>query len=52
MASPDGPARRRLDASALPDVSDLAVGILGGTGDQGRGIAYRLAVAGQRVLIG
>ena len=52
MASPDGPARRGLDASALPDVSDLAVGILGGTGDQGRGIAYRLAVAGQRVLIG
>ncbi len=40
------------DAIALPDVSGLAVGILGGTGDQGRGLAYRLAVAGQRVLIG
>lgn len=41
-----------LDAQDLPDVSGLAVGILGGTGDQGRGLAYRLARAGQRVLIG
>jgi NADPH-dependent F420 reductase len=41
-----------LDAAALPDVSRLTVGILGGTGDQGRGLAYRLALAGQRVLIG
>ncbi|MBF9128140.1 NADPH-dependent F420 reductase [Plantactinospora sp. S1510] len=40
------------DASALPDVSGLTVGIIGGTGDQGRGLAYRLARAGQRVLIG
>lgn len=40
------------DATTLPDVSGLAVGILGGTGDQGRGIAYRLALAGHRVLIG
>jgi len=41
-----------LDSSALPDVSALTVGILGGTGDQGRGLAYRFALAGQRVLIG
>jgi NADPH-dependent F420 reductase len=41
-----------LDQSALPDVSDLSVGILGGTGDQGRGLAYRFARAGQRVRIG
>jgi len=41
-----------LDATTLPDVSTLTVGILGGTGDQGRGLAYRLARAGQRVLIG
>lgn len=41
-----------LDAIALPDVSELAVAILGGTGDQGRGLAYRLARAGQRVRIG
>jgi NADPH-dependent F420 reductase len=30
----------------------LLVGILGGTGDQGRGLAYRLARAGQRIVIG
>ncbi|MFF4155704.1 NADPH-dependent F420 reductase [Streptomyces sp. NPDC001678] len=36
----------------LPDVSGLVVGVLGGTGDQGRGLAYRLAKAGQRVIIG
>lgn len=40
------------DPSALPDVSELTVGILGGTGDQGRGLAYRLARAGQRILVG
>jgi 8-hydroxy-5-deazaflavin:NADPH oxidoreductase len=40
------------DATDLPDVSRLSVGILGGTGDQGRGLAYRFAVAGQRVVIG
>ncbi len=40
------------DSSVLPDVSGLVVGILGGTGDQGRGLAIRLALAGQRVLIG
>ncbi|GAA0275747.1 NADPH-dependent F420 reductase [Streptomyces polychromogenes] len=36
----------------LPDVSGLVVGVLGGTGDQGRGLAYRLALAGQKVIIG
>ncbi|HET8658622.1 MAG TPA: NADPH-dependent F420 reductase [Micromonosporaceae bacterium] len=41
-----------LDATTLPDVSGLTVSILGGTGDQGRGLAYRLARAGQRVRIG
>jgi len=30
----------------------LTVGILGGTGDQGRGLARRLALAGNRVIIG
>ncbi|WP_441246384.1 NADPH-dependent F420 reductase [Kitasatospora sp. McL0602] len=34
------------------DVSQLVVGVLGGTGDQGRGLAYRLAKAGQQVVIG
>ena len=33
-------------------VEDLVVGILGGTGPQGRGLAVRFAAAGQRVLIG
>jgi hypothetical protein len=37
---------------ALPDVSRLVVGVLGGTGDQGRGLAYRLARAGQKMIIG
>ncbi|MDH2424641.1 NADPH-dependent F420 reductase [Sphaerisporangium sp. TRM90804] len=36
----------------LRDVSDLTVGILGGTGDQGKGLARRFALAGQTVLIG
>ncbi|MGA8113674.1 MAG: NADPH-dependent F420 reductase [Actinocatenispora sp.] len=40
------------DAHSLPDVSDLTVGILGGTGPLGRGLAYRFARAGQRVVIG
>ncbi|MET7392649.1 NADPH-dependent F420 reductase [Dactylosporangium sp. NPDC005572] len=40
------------DQSALPDVTGLSVGILGGTGPQGRGLAYRFARAGQRVLVG
>jgi 8-hydroxy-5-deazaflavin:NADPH oxidoreductase len=38
--------------SALPDISGLSVGILGGTGDQGRGLAYRFARAGHEVRIG
>jgi 8-hydroxy-5-deazaflavin:NADPH oxidoreductase len=36
----------------LPDVSALSVGILGGTGDQGRGLAYRFGRAGHQVRIG
>jgi 8-hydroxy-5-deazaflavin:NADPH oxidoreductase len=34
------------------DVADLIVGVLGGTGDQGRGLAYRLGAAGNPVIIG
>lgn len=48
-ASSKPPARSPHD---LPDVSGLVVGVLGGTGDQGRGLAYRLARQGQRVVIG
>lgn len=48
-----GPAKPApKDPWDLPDVSDLVVGVLGGTGDQGRGLAYRLAKAGQKVIIG
>ncbi|GGV68649.1 NADPH-dependent F420 reductase [Streptomyces griseoloalbus] len=36
----------------LPDVSGLVVGVLGGTGPQGKGLAHRLAKAGQKVIIG
>lgn len=36
----------------LPEVAGLSVGILGGTGAQGRGLGYRLAVAGHRVVLG
>ena len=34
------------------DVADLIVGVLGGTGDQGRGLAHRFAAAGNPVIIG
>jgi len=40
------------DPHQLPDVSDKTVSVLGGTGEQGRGLAQRLARAGQRVIIG
>jgi 8-hydroxy-5-deazaflavin:NADPH oxidoreductase len=35
-----------------PDVSGLRIGILGGTGDQGKGLARRFALAGHPVVIG
>jgi 8-hydroxy-5-deazaflavin:NADPH oxidoreductase len=34
------------------NVEDMVIGILGGTGDQGRGLARRFALAGHRVIIG
>ena len=37
---------------AGPDAAGLAVAVLGGTGDQGRGLARRLAAAGNPVIIG
>jgi NADPH-dependent F420 reductase len=39
-------------AAPGPDVAALAIGILGGTGDQGRGLARRFALAGNPVIIG
>lgn len=40
------------DPYEVPDVSHLTVSVLGGTGEQGRGLAQRLARAGQKVIIG
>ena len=45
-------ATEHLRAPAGVDVSRLVVGVLGGTGPQGRGLAVRLAAVGQRVLLG
>jgi 8-hydroxy-5-deazaflavin:NADPH oxidoreductase len=38
--------------AGIPDVAGLSLGILGGTGDQGKGLARRFALAGHRVTIG
>ena len=37
---------------ATPSVDELVIGILGGTGEQGRGLARRFALAGHPVIIG
>lgn len=37
---------------SAPDVSTLRIGVLGGTGEQGRGLARRLALAGQSIVVG
>jgi NADPH-dependent F420 reductase len=34
------------------DIASMSIGILGGTGDQGRGLARRFALAGNPVIIG
>ncbi|WUH96562.1 NADPH-dependent F420 reductase [Spirillospora sp. NBC_00431] len=44
--------QQRATPHDLPDVSGLSIGILGGTGDQGKGLARRFALAGHRVTIG
>jgi 8-hydroxy-5-deazaflavin:NADPH oxidoreductase len=38
--------------TAATDVTGLVVAIFGGTGEEGRGLARRLSMAGQRVIIG
>ncbi|MDA3021987.1 MAG: NADPH-dependent F420 reductase [Actinomycetota bacterium] len=40
------------DPRVLPDVARLRIGVLGGTGEQGRGLARRLAIAGHQVVVG
>ena len=47
-ADPTGPAQ----PGGPADLSDLVMGILGGTGDQGRGLARRWSMAGHRIIIG
>ncbi|MER5950695.1 NADPH-dependent F420 reductase [Streptomyces sp. NPDC001904] len=49
QTAPKAPAKDPWD---LPDVSGLVVGVLGGTGPQGKGLAYRFARAGQKVILG
>lgn len=57
MTSTDSAAQKAPDKAPakdpwdLPDVSGLVVGVLGGTGPQGKGLAYRLAKAGQKVIV-
>jgi NADPH-dependent F420 reductase len=40
------------DQADQADLAKLVIGVLGGTGDQGRGLARRLAMAGHQVVIG
>ena len=40
------------DPRELPNIDAINVSVLGGTGEQGRGLAQRLARAGQSVMIG
>lgn len=51
MTTAPGPLSKT-ESAAPVDVSRLTVGILGGTGPQGRGLGLRLAAVGQRVLLG
>ena len=44
--------RGRGDVTDGRAVEELVVGVLGGTGPQGRGLAVRLAAQGQRMLLG
>ena len=45
-------AEQEVSTGMDTDVAGLVVGVLGGTGDQGRGLARRLAAAGNPVIIG
>jgi hypothetical protein len=45
-------AAAQVSQETAEEAARLTVGILGGTGDQGRGLARRLAMAGNRVIIG
>jgi hypothetical protein len=47
-----GMAAAQISPDSAGDAGRLVIGVLGGTGDQGRGLARRLAMAGSRVIIG
>src|SRR5438105_6495433 len=50
--SPPAGKMRTMTERETPPVDGLVIGILGGTGDQGRGLARRFALAGHQVIIG
>jgi 8-hydroxy-5-deazaflavin:NADPH oxidoreductase len=50
VTDPPTPSASTSESQLLPTLG--TIGILGGTGDQGRGLAYRWAIAGLDVLIG
>lgn len=50
--TPTSPSSVASPGAADVDTRSLTIGLLGGTGPQGRGLAIRLAAIGQRVLIG
>lgn len=52
MTSAEAASPQRRDPFSLPDVSSMTVGVLGGTGEQGRGLARRWAAAGINIVIG
>jgi NADPH-dependent F420 reductase len=53
MSDPDpAAASRPASPHDLPDVTGTVVAVLGGTGEQGRGLASRFAMAGLRVVLG
>lgn len=45
-------SREERDENVTPDIAELTIGVLGGTGEQGRGLATRWAQAGLSVVIG
>ena len=52
MPGSDTPTSASHQPVTQADLSQLSIGVLGGTGPQGRGLAYRWALCGLRVLIG
>jgi 8-hydroxy-5-deazaflavin:NADPH oxidoreductase len=44
--------RVRPDRLGYMDINELSIGLIGGTGEEGRGLALRWALAGARVTIG